>query len=80
MAGITFRGLQELLREEFATQESFDKFMKVAGTDANFKGSTSNPATADPDLHNILAVRLMSILRHGAPMIPTPMWHYFALL
>ncbi len=31
-------------------------------------------------MHNILTGRLMSILRHGAPSIPTPMWHYFAPL
>ena len=78
--GITYSNIWELPRSENPTEEAFGNFLKLVKKDADYGGSVTEPEKADVELHNRLVIRLMAIMRHGSPLIPNPMWHFFAPL
>jgi hypothetical protein len=78
--GLTFISIGEIPSSEAPTDEGFENFLKLVKRDADYGGDVSEPEKADEEVHNLLVTRLMAIMRHGSPLIPNPMWHYFAPL
>ena len=78
--GLTFISIAEIPSSEAPTDEGFERFLKQVKRDADYGGNVSEPEKADEEVHNMLVLRLMAIMRHGSPLIPNPMWHYFAPL
>jgi hypothetical protein len=77
---VTFNTIWDMPRKDNVVEEDFENFLKLVKTDADYGGSLTEPEKADEDLHNKLVIRLMAIMRHGSPLIPNPMWNYFAPL
>jgi hypothetical protein len=77
---VTFSTIWEMPRKDNVTEEDFENVLKLVKNDADYGGSISAPGKADEELHNRLVIRLMAIMRHGSPLIPNPMWNYFAPL
>ena len=78
--GLTFLSLWEMPHSEAPSQEGFENFLKLVKQDADYGGSVEELEKVDEELHNLLVIRLMAIMRHGSPLIPNPMWHFFAPL
>jgi hypothetical protein len=78
--GLTFGALTDMPWAEEPTQESFDIFLKLVKNDADYIGRITELEKIDEELNNTLVIRLMAILRHGSPLTPNPMWHFFAPL
>ena len=65
---------------ESGTPEDWSTFFTTTMQDSVCQGNTSALKKAGWDVHNKLCIKLMAQLRHGSPIAPAPMWHYFAPL
>ena len=77
---ITYDTAEAVMANESGVPEDWAKFFTTTMQDSVYQGNTSALNKAGWDVHNKLCIKLMAQLRHGSPIAPAPMWHYFAPL